>query len=220
MELFFEKNVKSRPYIKSIIKNSLPILVSAFSKKLTGYTIDEIKEEVDSEKDASSENSDLSNTVSKIMNKATELALENHKTIKNSIEDFKNSMRAFIEHISKEDIEIPIYILIDELDRCRPNYAIELLERIKHLFDVKGLVFIIATDSKQLSHSINAVYGSKFKSEQYLKRFFDREYTLDEPELYDYSYFLLDKYNILEDEKFYVSLDKYAYKNINKMLKL
>jgi len=58
-----------------------------------------------------------------------------------------------------------MFILIDELDRCRPTYAIELLENIKHLFDIEGLYFIIATDSTQLSYSINAVYGNKFASE-------------------------------------------------------
>lgn len=75
--------------------------------------------------------------------------------------------------------EAPVYIFIDELDRCRPTYAIELLERIKHFFDIPGCRFIIATDTVQLAHSIRAVYGQGFDSFQYLKRFFDAEYTLD-----------------------------------------
>ena len=84
---------------------------------------------------------------------------------------FKIDMGLLLKEIGKEK-ELPLFILIDELDRCRPNYAIELLENIKHIFDIPGIVFIVATDSKQLSHSINAVYGSKFASEKYLKRFF------------------------------------------------
>jgi Cdc6-like AAA superfamily ATPase len=71
-----------------------------------------------------------------------------------------------------------IVVLIDELDRCRPNYAISLLERIKHIFDTSGLVFIVATDTEQLQHSVKAIYGNDFDSESYLNRFFNRKYHL------------------------------------------
>ncbi|WP_236689940.1 KAP family P-loop NTPase fold protein [Photobacterium angustum] len=68
--------------------------------------------------------------------------------------------------------EIPVVVLVDELDRCRPTYAIEMLEVIKHFFKTENFVFLIATDTDQLSHSINAVYGYNFDSKQYLKKFF------------------------------------------------
>lgn len=75
--------------------------------------------------------------------------------------------------------ESTAFIFIDELDRCRPTYAIELLERIKHFFEIENCRFIIASDSTQLAHSIRAVYGEKFSSEHYLSRFFDAEFRLD-----------------------------------------
>ena len=77
----------------------------------------------------------------------------------------------------------PIFILIDELDRCRPDYAISLLEIVKHIFDIKNFVFIIATDTDQLQHSIKNVYGNDFSANDYLGRFFHRRFTLKSPEL-------------------------------------
>ncbi|MEE4677693.1 P-loop NTPase fold protein [Pseudomonas alliivorans] len=71
-----------------------------------------------------------------------------------------------------------MFIFVDELDRCRPDYAIELLERIKHLLDIEGLVFVLALDKDQLAHSVKAVYGSEFDALGYLKRFIDVEFTL------------------------------------------
>lgn len=82
--------------------------------------------------------------------------------------------------------ELPVIVLIDELDRCRPTYAIEMLEVIKHFFLIKNFVFVIATDTDQLCHSIRSVYGDEFDSSQYLKRFFDRKSNLPEPNIEQY----------------------------------
>jgi hypothetical protein len=72
----------------------------------------------------------------------------------------------------------PIVIVIDELDRCRPTYAIKLLEEIKHLFDVAGVVFVLGMHGNQLAHSVSAAYGSSFDGRAYLRRFINRRYTL------------------------------------------
>ena len=82
--------------------------------------------------------------------------------------------------------ELPVIVLIDELDRCRPNYAIEMLEVIKHFFTTKNFVFVVATDTTQLQESIKSVYGSNFDANTYLKRFFNREAKLAEPDLKNY----------------------------------
>lgn len=70
----------------------------------------------------------------------------------------------------------PIFVLIDELDRCRPTFAINLLERVKHLFSTKEFVFVVATDTSQLAHAVAGVYGGRFNGTRYLKKFFDRTY--------------------------------------------
>ncbi|EDL53572.1 KAP P-loop domain protein [Vibrio mediterranei AK1] len=82
--------------------------------------------------------------------------------------------------------ELPIVVLVDELDRCRPDYAIEMLEVIKHFFDTKHFVFVVATDTDQLCCSIKAIYGDDFDSEKYLKRFFHRKAQLPTPDLKHY----------------------------------
>lgn len=59
---------------------------------------------------------------------------------KESIDKFKQSITNFL---NEDDKPSKLYVLIDELDRCRPNYAIEFLERIKHLLEIEGLVFVL-----------------------------------------------------------------------------
>ena len=86
----------------------------------------------------------------------------------------------------EENAKFPLFILVDELDRCRPTYAIEMLERVKHLFNVDNVVFVLATDTDQLSSAIKAVYGAGFDSPRYLNRFFDQTYEFPEPAVGDF----------------------------------
>lgn len=79
--------------------------------------------------------------------------------------------------------KLPVIVLVDELDRCRPSYAIEMLEVIKHFFATKNFVFVIASDTAQLKTSITAIYGSGFDSATYLRRFFNREAKLEKPNI-------------------------------------
>lgn len=88
------------------------------------------------------------------------------------IEEFVQSLRTLATTVEKDrELTAPIFILIDEVDRCRPTYAIELLERVKHIFEAAGVIFIIATDTEQLSHSVKSVYGEGFDGRKYLQRF-------------------------------------------------
>lgn len=75
----------------------------------------------------------------------------------------------------------PMLLIIDELDRCRPDYAIRMLERIKHYFDVPGITFLIATDRGNLPSAVRTVYGAHVEGELYLRKFFDYEFHLPAP---------------------------------------
>jgi Cdc6-like AAA superfamily ATPase len=101
-----------------------------------------------------------------------------------AITQFKEVIKKVLDNLPNDQKNLIIFI--DELDRCRPTYAIELLERIKHLFDIERLVFILSTDTEQLSHSICAVYGNDFDAKKYLNRFIDLDYSLKEPDLRKY----------------------------------
>jgi hypothetical protein len=72
---------------------------------------------------------------------------------------------------------------------------------------------VIATDSNQLSHSINAVYGQNFASERYLKRFFDQEYNLIKPDNYAFAHHLFELHGITKDEKLFSPLEQEIYKD-------
>ena len=162
---------KAKNILKKIAEFSLPIIFSIIAKRFTGYSIDQLNEMLSEDKGIEKEKTE--DKVSSLVSNMTKITLEEHFRTKNSINDFKENMKNLLKKIeSYKNKKLPLFILIDELDRCRPNYAIELLENIKHLFDIEGIYFIIATDSRQLSHSINAVYGDNFASEKYLKRFF------------------------------------------------
>jgi hypothetical protein len=100
-------------------------------------------------------------------------------------------MREVLSAIDAVDgVKVPMFVLIDELDRCRPTYAIEMLEQVKHLFDVDNTIFLISTDGDQLAHSIKAVYGESFDGKRYLLRFFNRQYRFEQRDLRAYVKYL------------------------------
>lgn len=74
-----------------------------------------------------------------------------------------------------------VYIFIDELDRCKPSFAIDTLDAIKHYFDIPGLTFIFGVDMLQLGHAISGRYGSNYDAEGYLSKFFEHHIMLPTP---------------------------------------
>ncbi|TQX90255.1 MULTISPECIES: P-loop NTPase fold protein [unclassified Rhizobium] len=129
--------------------------------------------------------------------------IEEFAAAKKSIFNFEQSFGEIVEALRLDGKAMPFFIFVDELDRCRPTYAISMLERIKHLFNVENVVFLIATDTEQLAHSIKAVYGEGFNSQKYLSRFFNRPYTLPTPSRYMLVRSMADRYG-LDYSKFYV----------------
>ena len=97
--------------------------------------------------------------------------LEDYKNYKKLLEEFKDTL-------SKE--ERPKIIIIDELDRCRPDYAIQLLEIIKHIFDVKNIIFLFLINRKQLESIISTIYMNSNLSIKYFEKFYDIELNLPE----------------------------------------
>ena len=98
-----------------------------------------------------------------------------------SLRDFRNSLQDAALSVSDTEGGLPLVVVIDELDRCRPSYAVGLLEIAKHLFSVDRVVFILAVNREQLAHSVCALYGNNFDGEGYLRRFFDIELRLPDP---------------------------------------
>ncbi len=91
--------------------------------------------------------------------------------------EYKNAIIEFAATVASEGK--PLVFIIDELDRCTPSYAVEILEKIKHLFNIPNIVFCLSIDKEQLKKTIQGYYGAyNFNAEEYLRRFFDVELEL------------------------------------------
>lgn len=109
---------------------------------------------------------------------------------KKGIVEFKKKLEEFISTIKGEQ---PVVFIIDELDRCRPDYAVQILETIKHFFSIPGIVFVLSIDKVQLGHAIRGVYGSeKIDADEYLRRFIDINFSLPEPDRIIYCNYLAE----------------------------
>jgi tRNA A37 threonylcarbamoyladenosine biosynthesis protein TsaE len=95
---------------------------------------------------------------------------------------YKNKIKESMNSICKNKTQI---FIIDELDRCKPSFAMETLEIVKHFFDVKNCVFIIAVDKVQLEESIKTIYGNGINSEKYFSKLFDYQFNLLPISFYD-----------------------------------
>ena len=67
----------------------------------------------------------------------------------------------------------PVVVMVDELDRCSPEYSVEFLQLLEHVFHAEHVVFVVAINRSELFHSIKSFYGQGFNAEGYLERFFD-----------------------------------------------
>lgn len=97
--------------------------------------------------------------------------------IKDQVEAEKN-LATLKDALIKISAETPIILLIDELDRCRPDFAVMMLETIKHVFDVKNVQIVLITNAEQLKATIKHSYGSETNSQDYLYKFFKYQIKL------------------------------------------
>ncbi|MGO4912046.1 KAP family P-loop NTPase fold protein [Leeuwenhoekiella sp. W20_SRS_FM14] len=141
---------------------------------------------------------------------------------KKGIQDFRKSLEAFVK---KVDSKKPVVFFIDELGRCRPDYAVRVLERIKHLFSVPGIVFVLSIDKEQLGHAVCGYYGSdNINAAEYLRRFIDLEFNIPEANQLQYIEYLLEYYDFksFTNKSFRqvppYSNDQSRLRNISKML--
>ena len=135
----------------------------------------------------------------------------NQKERYESIQYLKQEIRQWVEGavvLGNGELDYPAFILIDELDRCRPSYAVEMLETIKHIFDIPKVVFVLATDTEQLQHAIKVIYGGGFDAQTYLGRFFKRRFYLNKcPSHFFIAEFVADRFEFLCSKTFHCFSD-------------
>lgn len=165
--LFGNDKVKFKKVLKHAGKFSkaiIPVVAEAVAARFI-----DSKTLVEAFKELSKEGADL-----------LETEITQYAEKKKDLEAFKKELTDLIAaHTGPK----PVVFFVDELDRCKPDYAVEVLEHIKHFFSVEGIVFVLSINKSQLKESIKGYYGSQnFDADDYLKRFIDIEYRLPEPD--------------------------------------
>lgn len=139
--------------------------------------------------------------VEKLATKFLRERLDAYRSHRESTDAFKTRVDKLLSGLRDTGgKKLPYFILIDELDRCRPSYAVEMLEQVKHLFDINNVCFVLATDGVQLAHAVRAVYGPTFDGDTYLRRFFNRSYRFGDPSRKAYVSHLVNSASIDEQQ--------------------
>lgn len=162
-----EKVAAFKKSAKRIAWDVSKVFFAAALKKLSGAAIDDLVEA------ANGKDGDIGEGASP---EFTKDLFTHHKDLKAQVALLRQSLSDLYK--SQESTPKPIFILVDELDRCRPNFSIELLEAIKHIFQVDGICFLVGVNKEELINSIKVIYGESFDSRHYLQRFFDVDYKV------------------------------------------
>ena len=109
-------------------------------------------------------------------------------------DQLKNQLAQLSGEVARQT-DHPLVFIVDELDRCRPTFAIELLERVKHIFDVPHIVFVFGLNRDELTKSLSSVYGD-INTDVYLRRFFDFEFNIPEADSQGFALHLMDKFQL------------------------
>ena len=157
---------------KSFIKNAIPYLrlvsgisIKAIASLAFGKYAADMSDDFQKGMEAIEEGSDsfIDQSLESMIKDQVE-AEKNLSTLKDALKD--------IASIN------PVILLIDELDRCRPDFAVMMLETIKHVFDVENVQIILITNAEQLKATIKHSYGSETNSHDYLYKFFKYQINL------------------------------------------
>ena len=172
---FLEKEEVLKEYAPKIKKALNPLLIrtlESVTKKFTGVDLSALQEQF------------ADNSL-----KAYSLQRSNKDRLKAQLETMSTRV--------VEETRQPLVFVIDELDRCRPTFSIELLERVKHIFDVPGMVFVFGVNRNELCSSIKSIYG-EIDADVYLRRFFDMEFLLPEANSENFCRHLIERYKLKE----------------------
>ncbi|SMO95847.1 KAP family P-loop NTPase fold protein [Fodinibius sediminis] len=140
-------------------------------------------------------NEDVEKTISELLENTAKEGIDNYVQEQDDIRKFKEELSEFVASLNEER-DTKLVIFVDELDRCKPSFAVHLLEEIKHIFDIKNIYFVLAVDSKQLENSLKSIYGRDLDVIGYLKRFIDLRYELPKAKLEDFIELQIDQYQL------------------------
>lgn len=121
----------------------------------------------------------LANGMEESLQDATDQAIDaTVKALLKDHEEAEKNLQALQAALIQIATEKPITIFIDELDRCRPDFAVQMLETVKHIFNVEGVQFVFITNTRQLRAAINHRYGQQVDAQRYLDKFLKFSFRL------------------------------------------
>lgn len=131
----------------------------------------------------------------------------------NEINTYEERKKLFEQLINKILVDKRMILVIDELDRCNPNFAIKVLEIIKHFYSLDNVTVIIVSNNKELQNTIKKQYGQNFNAYTYLNRFFDYTMTIDNNRSIEYAkkYLEFKSETYLPHDVFYAMTQKYNF---------
>jgi KAP family P-loop domain-containing protein len=157
--------------IKTIFKAAMGHVL----KQNTDDLAEELQQIMNDDQEARSVAETVTDTANIIANHTIDVTVE--ALLKEQIEAEKNleTLKSCMKELAADK---PIILFIDELDRCRPDYAVDMLEVIKHVFDVENVKVVLVTNTKQLRAAINHRYGMEVDAQKYLDKFLKYSFVL------------------------------------------
>lgn len=114
---------------------------------------------------------DIADAASSKLSSFMDKVLEDYVSSKQTLDDFRSKLSALGKAV-RDKQGFPLLIVVDELDRCRPDFALSLIEQIKHLFAAQDVSFILLANTAQLQNYAKALYGAEVDAANYLRKFF------------------------------------------------
>lgn len=111
-------------------------------------------------------------------------AIDGYEKHKACYADFRRTLGEVADAL-RGSSPIPLVLVVDELDRCRPDFALEMLECMRHLFSAANVAFVVAIDADQIDRSLRHIYGSELDTNRYLQRIFNVRLSLPKPKYRD-----------------------------------
>lgn len=157
------------------IKTIFKAVTGHVLKQNTDDLAEELQQIMNDDQEARSVAETVTDTANTIANHTIDVVVE--ALLKEQIEAEKNleTLKACLKELAADK---PIILFIDELDRCRPDYAVDMLEVIKHVFDIENVKVVLVTNTKQLRAAINHRYGAEVDAQKYLDKFLKYNFAL------------------------------------------
>ena len=158
-----------------VMKTVVQAAVGHVLKQNTDDLAEELQQIMNDDQEADSLAETVTDAAATIASHTIDATVE--ALLKEQIEAEKNleTLKACLKELAADK---PIILFIDELDRCRPDYAVDMLEVIKHVFDVENVKVVLVTNTKQLRAAINHRYGVEVDAQKYLDKFLKYSFAL------------------------------------------